>query len=92
MKKNSVLKDRLKYMIEANRISRMSETAQDEIIKDLKLNITTAKGKYLERLNLLLGIILEKRDQSENAKSNRTFAEYGSIAENGGGGSGNDSG
>ena len=92
MKKNSVLKDRLKYMIEANRISRMSETAQDEIIKDLKSNITTAKGKYLERLNLLLGIILEKREQSEDARANRTFAEYGGSAENGGGGSGNDSG
>ena len=92
MKKNSVLKDRLKYVIEANRISRLSETAQDEIIRELKANISTAKGKDLERLNLLLGIILEKREQSEIARSNRTFAEYGGSAENGGGGSGNDSG
>jgi hypothetical protein len=92
MKKNSILKDRLKYVIEANRISRMSDVAQDEIIKELKESISKAKGNHLERLNMLLGIIMEKREIAENARNNRTYAEYGGSAENGGGGSGNDSG
>ena len=86
------LKNRLKYTIEANRISRLSQPSQDEILKDLKERHKKAVGNNKENLSTLIGIIEERQEMAENARVNRTFAEYGGGAENGGCGSGNDSG
>ena len=86
------LKNRLKYTIEANRISRLSQSSQDEMLKDIKERHKKAVGSNKENLSTLIGIIEERREMAENARVNRTFAEYGGGAENGGCGSGNDSG
>ena len=86
------LKNRLKYTIEANRISRLSQPSQDELLKDLKVRHKKAVGNNKENLSILIGIIEERQEMAENARINRTFAEYGGSVENGGCGSGNDSG
>ena len=86
------LKNRLKYTIEANRISRLSQPAQDELLNDLKERHKKAVGNNKENLSILIGIIEERQEMAENARINRTFAEYGGSVENGGCGSGNDSG
>jgi len=91
MDKN-ILKNRLKYTIEANRISRLSQSSQDEMLKDLKERHKKAVGNNKGNLSTIIGIIEERREMAENARVNRTFAEYGGGAENGGCGSGNDSG
>jgi cytochrome c553 len=41
------LKNRLKYTIEANRISRLSQSSQDEMLKDLKERHKKAVGNNL---------------------------------------------
>jgi hypothetical protein len=88
MESRTEIRNRLKHTIEANRISRLSQPAQDEILKDRK-----QKQKDGNRnASTLIGIIEERREMSENARVNRTFAEYGGGADNGGGGSGHDSG
>ena len=86
------LKNRLKYTIEANRISRLSQSSQDELLKELKERHKKAVGNNKENLSILIGIIEERQEMAENARINRTFAEYGGSVENGGCGSGNDSG
>ena len=91
MDKN-ILKNRLKYTIESNRISRLSQSSQDEMLKDLKERHKKAVGNNKENLSTLIGIIEERQEMAENARVNKTFAEYGGGAENGGCGSGNDSG
>ena len=83
------LKNRLKYTIEANRISRLSQPSQDELLKDLKERHKKAVGNNKENLSILIGIIEERQEMAENARINRTFAEYGGSVENGGCGSGN---
>ena len=86
------LRDRLKCKLEANKISRLPLDKQDRVLKDLKKTAEKATGYNKERLHTIIGIIEEKQESADIARSNRTFAEYGGGAENGGGGSGTDSG
>ena len=93
MNKNNAGRQRLKATIEANRISRLSQKAQDDLFKELKEKKKTATGANLERISILIDVISDKQEQADEARINQTYAEYTDGNGYGSGaGSGNDSG
>jgi len=76
MKKNNAGRQRLKATIEANRISRLSQKAQDDLFKELKERKKTATGANLERISILIDVLSDKQEQADEARANQSFAEY----------------
>jgi hypothetical protein len=92
LEERKLLKDKLNCKIKANKISRLPIKKQEDVLKDLKKTAEKEKGYNKEKLNTIINIIEEKQEIADNARINRTFADYGGGFENGGGGSGTDSG
>lgn len=76
MDENKSRRDRLKAIIEANRISRLSEKVRTDIYNDLIKKKKTAKGAEARRISILLDVISEKQEKEEIARMNQTYAEY----------------
>jgi hypothetical protein len=83
---------RLRAVIEANRLSRLSRTVQDEKLTTFKQDQKKAHGVHKEWLDILITIIEEKQAKQEEAEANNLGADYNEGYANGGGGSGTDSG
>lgn len=83
---------RLRAVIEANRLSRLSRAVQDEKLTVFKQDQKKAHGTRKEWLDILITIIEEKRAKQEEAEANNLGADYIEGYANGGGGSGTDSG
>lgn len=91
-KRNSNLRRTLRATIEANRISRLSKEVQKDIFETLNEKRKIATGTERDRLDTLVGIITEKREQAEEAHDNQTYAEYGGVFAGGAGGDGRENG
>lgn len=86
------LRQKLRATIEANRISRLKIDVQDEILQSYKDRRRKAKGAERERLDILVDVIEEKQRQADEAAANMTYADYGGVSCDAGGGCGTSAG
>lgn len=69
-------RERLKAIIEGNRISRLPQKTQNDTLKKLQKEKQTAKGFKKNHLDVLVDVISEKQEQADEAIMNQTYAEY----------------
>lgn len=75
-KTNKEKRDNLRAILEAKRISRLSERAQDTKLEELKKLKKETKGSKRGNISTMVNVITKKQEESWEAECNRTYAQY----------------
>jgi len=69
-------RDNLRAVLEAKRISRLSENARTTKLEELKKLKKVNNGSKCKNISTMVNIITEKKEEAWEAESNRTIPHY----------------
>jgi len=75
-KTNKEKRDNLRAILEAKRISRLSERAQDTKLEELKKLKKETKGSKRGNISTMVNVITKNQEKAWEAECNRTYAQY----------------